>query len=118
MLRIKYQEAVGQKVKTGKPAIGDKPSKVELKKLYVKESRSMREVAEILGCSKDMVYRALKECGIERRKQYEKRSQLMNYDLSHLKREIRKKGNSQVARKLGIHKSTLTRYMKKLISQG
>jgi len=118
MARIKYKEVAKLEVKRGKPAIGKKPGKAELRRLYIKESRSIREVAEIIGCSKDMVYRALKECGIERRKQSEKRSQLMNYDLSHLKREIRKKGYSQVARELVVHKSTLTRYMKKLKPQG
>jgi len=54
MVRIKYKEAAGLEVKRGKPAIGKKPAKKELKILYVKESKSIREVAKILGCSKDM----------------------------------------------------------------
>jgi len=41
MARIKYKEAAGQKVKRGKPAIGKKPGKAELKKLYVKKSKSI-----------------------------------------------------------------------------
>jgi len=67
MARIKYKEVAGLKVKRGKPASGKKPGKAELKRLYIKESKSIRKVADVLGCSKDMVYRALKECGIERR---------------------------------------------------
>ncbi len=34
MARIKYREAVGVEVKKGKPALGRKPNKSELKKLY------------------------------------------------------------------------------------
>ena len=56
MARIKYKEAVGLEAKKGKPAIGKRPEKAELKKLYVTESKSIREIAEILGCSKDMVH--------------------------------------------------------------
>jgi DNA invertase Pin-like site-specific DNA recombinase len=44
---------------------GEKPSKSEMRRLYIKESKSIREVAEVLGCSKDMVYRTLGEYGIE-----------------------------------------------------
>lgn len=49
---------------------GMKPSISELKKLYLKESRSIREVAKILGCSKDMVYRSLRENEINLREGY------------------------------------------------
>jgi len=68
MARIKYIEAAGIEAKRGEPAAGKKPEKTELKKLYIKESRSIREAAEILGCTKDMVYRALKEYIIGSRK--------------------------------------------------
>jgi len=44
----------------GRPA-GDRPKKNQLQRLYVKECRSIRETAEILGYSKDKVYRALEE---------------------------------------------------------
>jgi len=70
-----------------KPAKGPKPSKSDLKRLYIKESRSVRNIAELLECSKDMVYRALREYGIQRRTHTEKRSQLLDYDLRTLKRE-------------------------------
>ena len=113
MGRIKYKEAAGLKVKRGKPTEGIKPNKSDLKKLYIKESRSIRDIAEILGCSKDMVFRALKEYGIQRRKQVEKRSRLNDYNLSFLKKEIRLKGFNQVARELGVHNTTLRRHIEK-----
>ena len=78
MARIKYKKAAGLEVKRGKPPIGKKPSKAELKKLYIKESKSIREVAEILGCTKDMIYRALKEYGFELRPGFN-RSKLRKY---------------------------------------
>ena len=117
MTRLKYKKATRQEVKRGKPALGEKPSKTELKKLYLKESRSVRDIAGILGSSKDMVYRALKEYGIRRRKHIEKRSQLQEYNLSFLKREIRLKGFNHVARDLGVHNTTLRRYIEKMKTQ-
>lgn len=97
MARIKYQEAVGLEVKRGKPAKGKKPEKKELHRLYVKESKSIREVAEVLCCSKDMVYRALKKYGVERRLRIN-RSKLRVYYLAYLKGEIKKKGYKEVAK--------------------
>ena len=57
MARIKYKEAAGLEVKRGKFPIGKKPSKAELKRLYLKESRSVREVAEILGLKLSTIYK-------------------------------------------------------------
>jgi hypothetical protein len=48
--RTKDTEEVGIKVKRGKPPIGEKPSPRELRKLYVRESRSIREIAGMVGC--------------------------------------------------------------------
>ncbi len=100
-----------------RPAKGPKPSKVDLKRLYVKESRSVRNIAELLECSKDMVYRALREYRIQRRTHTEKRSQLLDYDLRNLKREIRAKGYNQVATELGVHNTTLRRHVEKMKSR-
>ena len=75
-------------------------------------------MAEVLGCSKDMVYRTMKEYNIQRRKHVEKRSQLKNFDLAYLKKEIKLKGFNQVALELGIHNTTLRRFMKKENIQG
>lgn len=111
MVRIKYKEAIGLKIKSGKPSKGEKPSKADLQKLYVKESKSIREVAEVLCCSKDMVYRALQEDGIERRAKT-RRSQLRAHKLVYLKDEIEKKGYRQVAIELGVGVTTLRDYIR------
>lgn len=114
MARIKYKEAAGIEAKKGKPSAGRKPEKTELKKLYIKESRSIREAAEIMGCSKDMVYRGLKEYKIEIRPGYN-RSKLRIYDLAYLKREIKKKGYKEFALELGVDVSTLRKHIKNRI---
>jgi transposase len=95
----------------GRPAIGIKPEKKELAKLYVRESKSIREVAQMLGCSKDMVYRALQEYRIERRGKT-RRSQLRVHKMVYLKDEIEKKGYRQVAIELGVGITTLRDYIK------
>jgi len=111
MARIKYKEAAGLEVKKGKPAIGKKPGKAELRRLYIKESRSIREVAEGCGCSKDMVYRALKEYGIELRPGFN-RSRLRKYKLSILEKGVREKGVRGYSKELGVHENTLRYYLK------
>ena len=67
MIRIKYKEIADLEINRGKSAISRKPEKSELKKLFIKGSWSVRDIASIIGCSKDMVFRALKEYGIEAR---------------------------------------------------
>jgi len=111
MARIKYKEVAGLEAKRGKPSKGKKPSKNKLKKLYVQESRSIREVADILGCSKDRVYRALKEYSIERSPKTRK-SQLRVHSLKYLKDKIAKKGYKQAAIELGVGVTTLRDYMR------
>jgi len=112
MARIKYKEAAGQKVKRGKPAIGKKPGKAELRRLYIKESLSIREVSEVLECSKDMVYRALQEYGIERRGKTGN-SKLSSIDSAFLKKEIKEKGYRKAARDLEISTTALWSYVKR-----
>lgn len=111
MARIKYKEVAGLEVNEGKPGIGRKPGKNDLKKLYIKESLSIREVAEVLECSKDMVYRSLKEYGIELRPGFN-RSKLRRYKISVLEKGVREKGVRGYAKELGIHENTLRYYLK------
>lgn len=113
MVRIKYKEAAGLEVKKGKPSIGMKPSKADLKKLYIKESKSIREVADVLGCSKDMVFRALKEYGIGKDFITRKRK-LSEATLGFLKKEFKTKSKKKVAVELGVSKSGLYKHLKKL----
>ena len=111
MPRLKYKEAIGLEAKKGKPAIGKRPEKAELKKLYIKESKSIREIAETLGCSKDMVYRSLGEYCIEVRPKT-RRSQLRVYEMDYLRNEIKSKGYKQVAVELGVGVTTLRDYIR------
>jgi transcriptional regulator with PAS, ATPase and Fis domain len=111
MARIKYKEAAGLKVKRGRPS-SKKPSKAELRRLYVRESKSIREVAEILGCSKDMIYRCLKEYGIERRARVPK-SSLAQYEIQHLREMVGREGYNQTAEKLGVGRAALWMYIKR-----
>lgn len=111
MVRIKYKNVIGMKVGKGRPPIGKKPDKKELKRLYIKESKSIREVAEVLRCSKDMIYRTLKEYGIKLRPGFN-RSRLRKYKLSDLEKGVREKGVRGYAKELGVHENTLRYYLK------
>jgi len=90
---------------------GPKPERFELKKLYENEGKSVREIAEILGCTKDMVHRSLKEYGIETRTN-KRRSQLKDIKLLTLEKEIKRKGIRGYARELGLNESTLRHHLK------
>ncbi len=94
-----------------KPAKGSKPEKLLLQKLYVKESKSIRDIAESLGCTKDMVYRSLNGYGIDTRTN-KRRSQLKDIKSSVLEREIKKKGIRGYARELDVDESTLRHHLK------
>ena len=98
--------------KMGRPPSGLSPSKKDLLRLYSREGKSIREVAEALGISKDMVYRALKSYGIERRS-HTWGPKLEKYDLEFLEELVKKEGFRQGAKNLGVDKSTLFRYLKK-----
>jgi DNA invertase Pin-like site-specific DNA recombinase len=113
MARIKYKEAAGIKAKKGKPSMGKKPEKSELKKLYIKESRSIREAAEILGCTKDMVYRALQEYGIERRLRTSNKK-LADYSMENLVADVQKEGIRGLARELGVTEGAIRYHLRKL----
>ena len=106
MARIKYKEAIGEKVRKSKPSIGKRPEISELKRLYSTKLKSIREIANDLGCSKDMVYRTLQEYGIKRRERLYK-SILNKYSLEYLKKEVKNKGFKQVAFDLNVDVHTL-----------
>lgn len=111
MARIKYQEAAGLEVKRGRPPLGPAPSKADLVRLYIKEGLSVRDVAAKLGCSKDMVYRALKQFGIDARPNAN-RSKLRTIPFRILKADIRKKGIRGTARNLKVDEATLWHRLK------
>jgi len=111
MARIKYKEAIGLKVKRGRPAAGPSPSKAELVRLYVKEGRSLRDVAGAIACSKDAVYRALKQYGIASRSNAS-RSRLRTILLKDLETAIRDKGIRGTARELGVAEGTIRHHLR------
>lgn len=111
MKRVNNKWEVGLKMERGRPSIGKKPSKEELTKLYEYEGRSVRDIAGKLGCSKDMVFRCLKEYQINARTNA-RRSSLRNYDLIFLEEGIKTKGLRGFARELRIDKSTLLHHIK------
>ena len=111
--RLGYQKAAGIKTKKrgpGRPA-GDRPKRSELQRLYVKEGRSIREIAEILDISKDKVYRALEAYGIGRRAKT-RRSRLEQYSLGHLREKIKKEGMGRAADSLGVSRQFLRRHLR------
>jgi len=116
MSRIKYLEAAGLEVKRGRPAVGPSPSKEELIRLYLKEEKAIREVASDIGCTKDMVYRALKKYGIESRPNT-KRSILRKQSPKILKDKAHHKSLRATARDLGVNPSTLSRYLRAKIGK-
>jgi len=107
--RLAYQ---GAKRRPGRPPVIKKPERKDLKRLYVTEGKSIREVAAVLGCTKDTVSRTLQEHGIERRAGV-KRSRLKEYRPAELRRRSRQEGAAKVAQELGVAVSTLRYYMKK-----
>ena len=111
MSRIRYQEAAGLVVKRGRPPAGPAPSKADLVKLYVREGRAVRDVAAVLGTSKDMVHRKLKEYGIAVRPNIP-RSKLRTIPIRDLKAAIRDKGIRGTARDMGVDEGTIRHYLK------
>jgi DNA-binding CsgD family transcriptional regulator len=116
MARMKKLEQSSQKRGRGRPPTGLTPRKEDLVRLYVKEEKSIREVAEALGRSKDIVARAFKRYGIEARANAS-RSRLRTSPLRDLEAAVRQKGLRGTARDLGVDHSTLQHHLKVRSSQ-
>ena len=110
-MRIPYKKAIGQDVKIGRPSIGKKPGKIELEILYIEKEKSIREIAIILGCSKEKVFRSLKEYGIKTR-DHTKKSKLWGYKKKYIEEGIKEKGIRGFARELKVNDSTLRYHIK------
>ena len=87
-----------------------RPAREILARLYVEEGRAVREIAGILGESKDMIARALKGYGIKRRLGV-KRSRLRTLDQGRLFADIAEKGVDRTAAAWGIPERTLKHYL-------
>jgi DNA-binding CsgD family transcriptional regulator len=98
-----YKKAAGIKVEKRGPGrqVEGRPKKGELQRLYVKESKSIREIAEIRGCSKDRIYRALEEYGI-RRRPHTRKSVLSDYGIGELRKLVEERGYRKTGEELGI----------------
>lgn len=96
----------------GRPSSGKAPSRKDLIRLYAEEKKSIREIGEILNCSKDTVARALKAHGIEARTRV-RRSGLGRYDRETLESDIKAKGIRGKAKELRVNPSTLSRFLRK-----
>lgn len=110
MARKPRKVAPGLGIKRGRPPTGLTPSREDLVQLYVKEEKSIREVAVALGRSKDMVARALKGYGIESRSNAS-RSRLRTIPLRDLEATVCQKGLRRAARDLGVDHSTLKHHL-------
>ena len=117
MARIKYLEALGLEVKRGRPPVGPAPSKADLDRLYVREGRSVRDVAAVLGCSKDAVHRGLRIFGIKARPPA-KRSRLLRLEQRRLFADLLELGPNRTAQKWGIPRRTFFDYLARIRSRG
>ena len=100
-----------QSAQKGRPPSGRSPSKKVLVHLYVEKNLSIREIGETLGCSKDMVARALKAHRVKARTNAS-RSRLRKIELSDLEEGIKLKGIRGYARELGITEGALRHHLK------
>ena len=98
--------------KRGRPAIGPRPSGAEIVELYQRRGLSLRAAAEVLGISKDAVWRGLSEQGIEARP-HVRPSRLAAYSLGELRRRVKRDGLRPTARALDVNWATLRDFLKR-----
>jgi len=97
-----YLISAGRKPKPAHRPITVRPRKDRFLSFYKNEGLSFRSIAEKLVCSKNIIYRALKEYGIELRGHSEKRSRLADYDVNQLIAEVRQIGLRAMVREMGV----------------
>ena len=86
-----------------------------LEALYLEKKSSIRDIAELLGWSKDKVFRLIEYYGIKRDRRI-RRPKISNISLEYLKKEFKTKSKNQVAKELGISRATLYNYLSRLIN--
>lgn len=92
--------------KAGRPRQA-RPTKADLKRLYVRGRLSLRDTAMALGVTRDTAARAMAEYGIERRPRTAKRSKLADIPLALLRANVRIQGLRGHARVLGVSPAAL-----------
>lgn len=98
--------------KAGRPRLA-RPTKADLKRLYVRGRFSIRDTAEALGVTKDTAARALAEYGIPRRSPGTRRGVLADIPLALLKANVKAEGLRGHARTLGVSAPTLLAHMRR-----
>lgn len=94
---------------------GAKPAKEDLQRLYIQEGKSIREVAAVLGCTRDKVHRALKQYGIAVRSNA-RRSRLRDVNLALIMADIKTKGIVATAKALDVDPATLRHFIRAVVS--
>jgi DNA-binding CsgD family transcriptional regulator len=92
----------------GRPQ-GPRPKADDLRRLYVQEGRSIREIAGILGVKRDTVRRSLINGSIERRLNA-KRSRLRAFSIDEIERAVQGHTMKDAAAILGVATRTLQYY--------
>jgi DNA-binding CsgD family transcriptional regulator len=87
------------------------PDADTLRKLYLQQSKSMREVARDLGLHPDTVHYWLKKYKIETRSNVRK-SQLLNVPLGELNKKVMRLGIRGFARELGLSEGAVRHHLK------
>jgi predicted transcriptional regulator len=95
-----------------------RPTRADLERLYIEARYSIRETADLLGVSKDIVSAALREYGIPRRRRGVKRSRLADIPIELLEKGIQIDGLRGHARRLDVDMKTLYHHVKKRRSGG
>jgi len=98
--------------KRGRPLNDRTPSRDVLVRLYVKEGRSVRDVAEAVGCPRTTILDALKRHDIPVRSRA-KRSRLRDINPALIRADIATKGVSATAKALNVDRATLRHYIRK-----
>lgn len=87
-------------------------SKTRLERLYQKENKTIRQIAKELGCHPATVSFHMERLGVRQRDKRGKKANLKKDELVELYVE-RRLFQTQIARRLAVHVSTVKRYMKK-----
>lgn len=95
----------------GRPIAKNAPSKHQLQNLYIKKILSIRQIAKVLNCSKDIVYLALIRNKIPRRPNTRK-SKLWKIGVRGIRHRIKLKGLRNAAIYYGVNHSTLLHHLR------
>lgn len=90
-------------------------SKKLIIKKYVKENKSLKQVAKELGCGRTTLTRYLKKYKIKKRNKYDLHRKNINFSKEFLLIEYKDKTAEQIAKEEGCGRNTVIRYLRKFI---